>query len=84
MNNPVYIYLYTRVRHSIETLVWKYNLKILDNRDCRVPRKFFRVLFWARVPQVRSPAIQGVAIKKPDCFCYSFPAISMTKIRVGH
>ena len=28
--------------------------------------------------------IQGVAIKKPDCFYYSFPATSMTKRRVGH
>ena len=28
--------------------------------------------------------IRGVAIKKPDCFCYSFPATSMTKRRVGH
>jgi len=28
--------------------------------------------------------VQGVAIKKPDCFYYSFPATSMTKRRVGH
>jgi len=28
--------------------------------------------------------IHGVAIKKPDCFYYSFPATSMTKRRVGH
>jgi len=28
--------------------------------------------------------LQGVAIKKPDCFYYSFPATSMTKRRVGH
>ena len=28
--------------------------------------------------------IRGVAIKKPDCFYYSFPAMSMTKRRVGH
>jgi len=28
--------------------------------------------------------IQGVAIKKPDCFFYSFPATSMAKKRVGH
>ena len=27
---------------------------------------------------------RGVAIKKPDCFYYSFPATSMTKRRVGH
>ena len=26
----------------------------------------------------------GVAMKKPDCFYYSFPAMSMTKRRVGH
>ena len=28
--------------------------------------------------------VRGVAIKKPDCFYYSFPATSMTKRRVGH
>ena len=28
--------------------------------------------------------IHGVAIKKLDCFYYSFPATSMTKRRVGH
>jgi len=28
--------------------------------------------------------IRGVAIKKPDCFYYSFPATSMMKRRVEH
>ena len=28
--------------------------------------------------------IHGVAINKPDCFYYSFPAMLMTKRRVGH
>ena len=28
--------------------------------------------------------IQGLAIKKPDCFYYSFPVTSMTKRMVGH
>ena len=28
--------------------------------------------------------IRGVAIKKPDCFYYSFPAKLMTKRRVRH
>ena len=28
--------------------------------------------------------VRGVAIKKPDCLYYSFPATSMTKRRVGH
>ena len=35
--------------------------------------------------RVLSPnELQGVAIKKPDCFYYSFLATSMTKRRVGH
>jgi hypothetical protein len=28
--------------------------------------------------------LHGVAIMKLDCFYYSFPAMSMTKRRVGH
>jgi len=28
--------------------------------------------------------IRGVAIKKPDCFCYSFLATLIKKRRVGH
>ena len=31
-----------------------------------------------------SRGLHGVAIKKPDCFYYSFPATSITKRRVGH
>ena len=33
---------------------------------------------------LRTSHIKGVAIKKLDCFYYSFPATSMMKRRVGH
>ena len=33
---------------------------------------------------IRIGSLRGVAIKKSDCFFYSFPATSMTKRRVEH
>ena len=48
------------------------------------PRIFIRIIrsYLCTVNSIAD--IHGVAIKKPDCFYYSFPATSMTKKRVGH
>jgi len=48
------------------------------------PLSVFMLFFFEIIQLLMKRHIHGVAIKKPDCFYYSFPATSMTKRRVGH
>ena len=43
--------------HNVETPVGQ-KKKNWDSSGCRVSRKSFRAVFWARVPQVHSPALE--------------------------
>jgi len=49
----VCVYTHTHILHDIEKLVGQSNKKYLDNIECRVPRRCFRVLL------VRQPCSGG-------------------------
>jgi len=64
------------------TAWWRPEFRV--ETSCHLIKLFIKCALVVTENAARYFIINGVAIKKQDCFYYSFPATSMTKRTVGH
>ena len=74
----IYVYTHSHILHNTDRAVGRAKQN-WDSSKCRVPRKSFRLPFWARVPQVHQKRYrEGKKKKKEEHFIYVFQYNSLT------